>query len=206
MESYKSSDFKNQALAALSGNWKPSVAVSLVALFIVCVIASFARSYSFVYLILYFGVAVPVMIGLLYSFYGLFRDRKIPEVSDLFLPFQQFKRMFVCYILVYVYTFLWTLLLIVPGIIKGLSYSMTFYILRDRPELTPSQAIDESMRMMEGHKADLFILMLSFIGWAILATITVIGLIWFIPYVYTASAAFYERLKADKGTIIPVAE
>ena len=98
------------------------------------------------------------------------------------------------------------MLLIVPGIIKGLSYSMTFYILRDRPELTPSQAIDESMRMMEGHKADLFILMLSFIGWAILATITVIGLIWFIPYVYTASAAFYERLKADKGIIIPVTE
>ena len=206
MESYKSSDVKNQALAALSGNWKPSVAVSLVALFIVCVIAAFAKSYSFIYLILYFGVAVPVMIGLLYSFYDLFRDRKIPEVSDLILPFQQFKRMFVCYILVYVYTFLWTLLLIVPGIIKGLSYSMTFYILRDRPELVPSQAIDESMRMMEGHKADLFILMLSFIGWAILATITVIGLIWFIPYVYTASAAFYERLKADKGTIIPVAE
>ena len=193
-------------MAALSGNWKPSVAVSLVALFIVCVIAAFAKSYSFIYLILYFGVAVPVMIGLLYSFYDLFRDRKIPEVSDLILPFQQFKRMFVCYILVYVYTFLWTLLLIVPGIIKGLSYSMTFYILRDRPELVPSQAIDRSMRMMEGHKADLFILMLSFIGWAILATITVIGLIWFIPYVYTASAAFYERLKADKGTIIPVAE
>ena len=100
MESYKSSDFKNQALAALSGNWKPSVAVSLVALFIVCVIAAFAKSYSFIYLILYFGVAVPVMIGLLYSFYDLFRDRKIPEVSDLILPFQQFKRMFVCYILV----------------------------------------------------------------------------------------------------------
>mgnify|MGYP000225847976 CR=1 FL=1 len=201
MESYKSSDFKNQALAVLSGKWKPSVVVSLVALLIICVIAGFARVNSFIYLILYFGVAIPVMIGLLYSFYDLLRNRKTPEVSDLFVPFQQFKRMFVCYILVYVYTFLWTLLLIVPGIIKGLSYSMTFYILKDRPELTPSQAIDESIRMMEGHKADLFILILSFIGWAILATITVIGLIWFIPYVYTANAAFYEKLKADKGTI-----
>lgn len=87
------------------------------------------------------------------------------------------------------------LLLIVPGIIKGLSYSMSYFVLKDRPELSPAEAIKESMRLMNGHKADLFILQLSFIGWAILGSITVIGIIWVIPYMYTAVAAFYEQLK-----------
>ncbi|WP_455498653.1 DUF975 family protein [Coprobacter sp.] len=195
MESFKSSIFKDKALKVLSGNWKPSVIVSLVVVLIIG--GSIALQY--VSLLLYYVVFLAfgsiVSIGCMYVFLDLYRDKKEPQIADLFTPFQQYGRIFACYIQVFIFTILWMLLLIVPGIIKGLSYSMSYFVLKDRPELSPAEAIKESMRLMNGHKADLFILQLSFIGWAILGSITVIGIIWVIPYMYTAVAAFYEQLK-----------
>ena len=89
-------------------------------------------------------------------------------------------------------------LLIIPGIIKGLAYSMTPYILKDFPELSPNQAINLSIKMMKGHKFDYFWLNLSFIGWYILAMFTLaIGFVWVLPYVQTANAAFYQEVKNE---------
>ena len=93
---------------------------------------------------------------------------------------------------------LWSLLLIIPGIIKSLSYAMTPYILEENPELTASEAIHRSRLMMHGHKFDLFWLYLSFLGWAILCLFTLgIGYFWLMPYIQTSEAAFYEEVKAD---------
>ena len=93
---------------------------------------------------------------------------------------------------------LWSLLLIIPGIIKIFSYAMTPYILEENPELSANDAIDRSRAMMKGHKFDLFWLWLSFIGWGILCIFTLgIGLLWLAPYMQTAEAAFYEDVKAD---------
>jgi uncharacterized membrane protein len=113
--------------------------------------------------------------------------------------------MFLTGLLMSVYIFLWSLLLIVPGIIKALSYAMTPYILRDHPELRYDAAIRESMRMMQGNKMKLFLLILSFIGWFILALIPFgLGLFLFLPYYRTSIAAFYEDLKGgDAGTVTP---
>ena len=95
-------------------------------------------------------------------------------------------------------TFLWTLLFIIPGIIKAFSYAMTPFILDEYPELSPVEAIHRSRMMMKGHKFDLFWLYLSFIGWAILCLFTAgIGYLWLAPYMQTAEAAFYEEVKAD---------
>ena len=94
------------------------------------------------------------------------------------------------------YTLLWGLLLIVPGIVKSLSYAMTPYIMAEQPELSASDAIEKSMVMMEGHKLDLFLLHLSFIGWDILAAITAgIGNLVLNPYKNAAITAFYQELK-----------
>lgn len=80
--------------------------------------------------------------------------------------------------MVQIFTLLWFLLLIVPGIIKGLAYSMTFFILRDRPELTVFQSITESRRMMDGQKKNLFVLILSFLPWVLIPfLLIIIGLI-----------------------------
>lgn len=99
---------------------------------------------------------------------------------------------------VYVFTLLWTLLFIVPGIVKSLSYSMTPFVLKDYPELSAGQAIKLSMKMMEGHKMDLFRLWLSFLGWLLLCILTLgVGLLWALPYLQTAIAAFYQDVRND---------
>lgn len=101
-------------------------------------------------------------------------------------------------LLMYIFLFLWTLLLIIPGIIKAFSYAMTPYILEENPELGASEAIDRSRMMMRGHKFDLFWLYLSFIGWGLLCLLTAgIGFLWLFPYVQASIAAFYEEVKAD---------
>ncbi len=93
---------------------------------------------------------------------------------------------------------LWSLLLIIPGIIKSFSYAMTPFIVEEYPELSATEAIHRSRMMMRGHKFDLFWLLLSFIGWAFLCLLTAgIGFIWLIPYVETSVAGFYEDVKAD---------
>ena len=102
-------------------------------------------------------------------------------------------------ILTGIYTFLWTLLLIVPGIIKSFSYAMTAFVLRDNPELKFNGAIEKSMKMMDGHKFDLFYLYLTFIGWGLLCILTLgrsasCGLS---LYMQSASAHFYEDVKAE---------
>jgi len=97
-----------------------------------------------------------------------------------------------------IFIWLWSLLLIIPGIIKSFSYALTPYILEEQPELSANDAIDRSRAMMRGHKFDLFWLYLSFLGWAILCVFTMgIGFLWLIPYVQSSEVAFYEDVKAD---------
>lgn len=98
-----------------------------------------------------------------------------------------------------IFTFLWLLLLIIPGIIKAYAYSMANYISVDHPEYSPNDCINYSQDMMYGHKMDLFLLDLSFIGWILLSIATLgIGFLWLIPYMQTARAVFYEEIK-DEG-------
>ena len=101
-------------------------------------------------------------------------------------------------VLMAIFIFLWSLLLIIPGIVKCFSYSMTPFILEENPDLSANEAIDRSRAIMKGHKFDLFWLLLSFIGWAILCMFTLgIGWLWLAPYMQTSVAAFYEDVKAD---------
>ena len=97
-----------------------------------------------------------------------------------------------------IFIFLWSLLLVIPGIVKMFSYSMTPFILEENPELSANEAIDRSRAMMKGHKFDFFWLLLSFIGWFLLGLLTLgIGYLWLYPYMQTTAAAFYEDVKAD---------
>ena len=92
--------------------------------------------------------------------------------------------------------FLWSLLLVVPGIIKGYAYSQAFYLLNDNKKLGYKEALEESEKMMDGHKWELFVLQLSFIGWSLLAVLTCgIGFLWLTPYMNTTLANYYEDLK-----------
>lgn len=99
-------------------------------------------------------------------------------------------------LLISIFTFLWTLLLIVPGIIAALSYSQAMYIKADNVDMEPMDVIAKSKQMMKGHKWELFVLGLSFIGWILLCAVTLgIALIWFLPYSYITFVLYYEELK-----------
>ena len=197
-ENFRPTVLRNQAYEALRGKWTPAVVTSLVFCILLGVAVSLSRVNALLYLIAYLGGASIVAIGMLYAYWDLFTKGTLPEAGALFAPFKQYARTVGAVLLVFVYTLLWTLLLVIPGIIKAYSYSMTFYILRENPEMTAGDAITASQKMMDGHKMDLFLLSLSFIGWAILASITFgIGYLWLIPYIYTAYAAFYETLKKE---------
>ncbi len=120
------------------------------------------------------------------------------DISCLIEGYRDFWRIFSTYLLCQVYVYLWTLLLIIPGIIKSCSYAMTPYILKDRPDLARNEAIELSMAMMQGHKLDYFVLCLTFIGWAILSILTLgIGYFWLLPYFYSTLANFYEEVKQE---------
>lgn len=197
-ENFRPTVLRNQAYEALRGKWTPAVVTSLVFCILLGVAVSLSRVNALLYLIAYLGGASIVAIGMLYACWDLFTKGTLPEAGALFAPFKQYARTVGAVLLVFVYTLLWTLLLVIPGIIEAYSYSMTFYILRENPEMTAGDAITASQKMMDGHKMDLFLLSLSFIGWAILASITFgIGYLWLIPYIYTAYAAFYETLKKE---------
>lgn len=125
-------------------------------------------------------------------------DGKDPEFRDLFSQFDRFGAGFAQQFLRNLYVALWSLLFVIPGIIKSLSYSMTPFIMADHPELSASEAIERSKELMDGHKTDLFILDLTFIGWYILCGLTAnLGFILLNPYENAAHAAFYRQILAD---------
>ncbi|MBQ4539248.1 MAG: DUF975 family protein [Oscillospiraceae bacterium] len=108
-------------------------------------------------------------------------------------------------LLVNIFTALWTLLFIIPGIIKGYAYAMTPYILAENPNIKPMQAINLSCRMTKGHKLELFVLGLSFIGWYMLGALAFgIGTAFVVPYDRATHAQFYLALRSEalnKGTV-----
>ncbi len=98
----------------------------------------------------------------------------------------------------YLYIFLWSMLFIIPGVIKYYSYSMTEYIKAENPNLPSSRAIELSMIMTDGYKGKLFYLDLSFIGWFLLSSFTlhILAIVFVFPYQNAAKAFAYEELKA----------
>jgi uncharacterized membrane protein len=97
------------------------------------------------------------------------------------------------------YIFLWSLLLVIPGIIAALSYSMTFYIIADDPSIKPQDALKKSKAMMNGYKEKLFYLYLRFILLAMLCILTLgIGFLWLIPYIHITMAKFYDDINGNE--------
>lgn len=124
-----------------------------------------------------------------------------PAFERIFDGFNDFSRALVAYLLQQLFTFLWSMLFIIPGIIKAYSYSATLYILNADSNISGSEAIDLSRKIMNGKKGELFCLDLSFIGWFLLSMIT-FGLVWIFyagPYYVAAKAEFMnELLKENK--------
>ena len=144
-------------------------------------------------------LALPLSWGLTVSLLRNHREESV-DLENLFDGFRggRYTRVFCALFLVNLFTFLWALLLIIPGIMKAFSYALTPYIIMDEPELTARQAITRSCEIMEGRRWKLFCLYLSFIGWGILSLLTFgIGFLWLAPYMNASVAAFYEDARAE---------
>ena len=144
-------------------------------------------------------LALPLSWGLTVSLLRNHREESV-DLENLFDGFRggRYTRVFCALFLVNLFTFLWALLLIIPGIMKAFSYALTPYIIMDEPELTARQAITRSCEIMEGRRWKLFCLYLSFIGWGILCVLTFgIGFLWLVPYMNASVAAFYEDARAE---------
>lgn len=118
-------------------------------------------------------------------------------VGETFAAFRIYKPTVVTMLVRGIYVWLWSLLFVIPGIVKAYAYSMVPYIIYENPNLTANQAIKMSKKMTNGYKFDLFVLGLSFIGWQLLSAITggVVGLFWANPYMGLTHAGVYEDLK-----------
>ena len=120
------------------------------------------------------------------------------EFLTLFDGFSFVGKLIGLNLLMYLFIALWSMLLVVPGIIAAYRYRMALYLLLDHPEMSVMQCIRESKRMMKGHKGELFVMDLSFLGWAILESIPVFGYavqVWTTPYISMSYVLYYEALR-----------
>ncbi len=184
-------ELKERAKAAMSGN----MGMLIVCLIIVSAISTCGAAVPYAGVIISVCLSGPLTLGEAYIYLGLLRGEE-PDVSVLFSGFQRFADTLVLTLLIGVLTFLWSLLLIVPGIIKAISYSQAYYILAEHPEMTGKEALEASMQMMDGHKTDYFVLTLSFIPWLLLVAITCgIAVLYVGPYMKAAYTVFYQEVK-----------
>lgn len=129
-------------------------------------------------------------------------EGKFDDFFSFFAGWQKMVTAFKAIFFVSLYTILWSLLFVIPGIIKALSYSLTYFVLLDHPEYTVHEAIAESKRLMDGNKWNLFVLGLSFIGWFLLSAITFsISQLWTTPYWAVTFAHFYDKVSDEKQVI-----
>lgn len=219
------SDYRLRARQALAGNWPMAVLVGLVAsilgggngvnfnwnveknmesverispelamllLGLIGIIGVFAFAYGVVMLV------VGSVVHLGYVRYNLkLVDGHMAHMGDLFAYFGRFWDAFLLRLLMGVLIVAWSLLFVIPGIVAGYSYAMAPYIMAEDPNCTAMEAIRRSKAMMNGHKMDLFLLELSFIGWAILSAFTLgLGNLLLTPYTAAATAAFYRDLQS----------
>lgn len=146
-------------------------------------------------------VGGPLTLGVSALFLKINREQDF-QLEEMFSGFNDFGRALTAYLLILIYVLLWSLLLIVPGIIAAISYSMTYFIMADDPHISATDAMRRSREMMMGHKTEYFWLMLSFIGWFIISCFTCgLGFFFLSSYTTMASAIFYRKLKGD-NTII----
>ncbi len=149
-----------------------------------------------------FGAAVSMVasfflatleVGLLSYTLNIVRKKKYSR-DDIFKYVNKILPIVAISLLTVVLCFLWSILLIIPGIIAAIGYSFVYYCYIDDEDLTPSECLSKSKEMLNGYKWDYFVFNLSFIGWMFLC-IFIIPLIWIVPYVSMAQSIYYDELK-----------
>ena len=193
-------DIMKQAREALSGHWDLAVGAFFLYVPIVFALGNAPMQYPLLKLsggMVFLLVGGAFILGI--TTFSLAIARKEEANLEMFFSgFNYFVKALGLLLLTILFVFLWTLLLIIPGIIAAFSYSLVFYIMTDDPNIGAMEAIDKSKKMMYGYKWKLFCLGLRFICWILLGILTFgIGFLWIIPYLSVCCAKFYENVKAN---------
>ena len=140
----------------------------------------------------------PLEYGQAYIFLKQARDRQPVQLGDMFRGFQDdFGGTFLIGFLSQLFVALWSLLFLIPGIVKSYAYSMAYYVKLDHPDYGWKACIDESRRLMNGHKWEKFVLDLSFLGWILVGVLCLgVGTLWVTPYMAATEAQFYEYVRS----------
>lgn len=184
------SEITRSARESLAGNWGISVGT----FFVLMVVQSLFSGIPGIGWLAWLILSGPMFLGISIFSLALFKNEH--KFMQVFEGFNNFTVSMLAYIKITLFSLLWALLFIIPGIIVYLSYSMTFFILAENPTISEKEAMVRSQSMMEGKKWKLVFLYCRFIGWAILAVFTFgVGYLWLSPYVGISIAKFYEDIK-----------
>lgn len=176
---------------SLKGRWGFVVWVFFVFTIIISALTMIPVAGSIISLI----ISGPFILGLAIFSLSVSRNQEA-HLEQIFEGFKHFGQSLVTYLLVAIFVLLWSLLLIIPGIIAAISYSMTFYIMADDRSIRPMDALNKSKKMMYGYKAKFFRLQLRFFLWGLLCLLTLgIGFLWLIPWMQVTIAKFYDEIK-----------
>lgn len=176
---------------SLKGKWGLAIGTCVIYILVTGILTAGKTVGSIVSLI----ISGPFALGLAIFSISIARNEEA-NVGQIFLGFSDFGRTLEAYLRILVNIIVKLLLLIVPGIIAALSYSMTFYILADDNAISAKDAIIKSKHMMDGNKLKLFYLGLRFFGLALLCILTLgIGFLWLFPYMNVTMVKFYDDIK-----------
>ena len=182
------------ARKSLKEKWGLAVGTFVVYMLIIGAIQATTEFFPLAGLLL-LAISGPMALGIAIFSINISRNQDA-RLEQIFQGFNNFNTSLGAYLLMLLFTFLWSLLLIIPGIIAVLSYSMTFYILADDNSIGAMEAIDKSKKMMDGYKWKYFCLGLRFIGWSLLCILTLgIGFLWLLPYMQVSMVKFYDDIK-----------
>ncbi|MFL0165859.1 DUF975 family protein [Candidatus Clostridium helianthi] len=163
----ESKEIRKSARYSLKGNWKIGILSTLV---YSCagIIGGLFQDSSVIW-----NLILEIIFGALFTFgyfsiiLNIVRGENV-NFSDIFTGTKKFTKALGMTLAVNILTLLWSLLLIIPGIIAAVKYSMTYYIWADNPNISIQEAIDRSIKMTDGHISEIFWLYISFIGWSLL--------------------------------------
>lgn len=184
------------ARESLQGKWGLAIGTFVIYLLIVGAIQAVAQVAPLAGLVSLI-IAGPFAVGIAKFSLALSRNND-PKTSQIFEGFNNFGSCLATYLLMVLYIILWSLLLIVPGIIAAISYSMSFFILSEEPTLSAQDVLKKSKEMMDGYKLKFFYLGLRFFLLGLLCILTLgIGFFWLLPYIQVTTAKFYDDLKGE---------
>ena len=195
------SELKKNAKNQLKDNWILAIGVLIVCQLISYVpniLSMVSENLVFVGIvipILILAITGPLSIGQCKFFINL-ANKSNPKFSDLWYGFNNILKAIGVALLVGIIVFLGSLLFVIPGIIFAYRYSQVYYIMAENPDISVLDCLRESARIMKGHKMELFILELSFLGWIILTALTCgIAGLYVLPYYSATLANFYLEIK-----------